>query len=205
MNNISTTLPDLDDREIDMILAALRNWQASKMIQSRAILEIAEEHGERLSDAEIETLCRKINLGTGRASAELDLRNLGSLITISRPGEVREECLGFLVCADGKGVFDSQHGRVAVTLEQAEIHNKLLSDALVAGLDTHCMVGEGNRFYYNRDAKTLTTFTGEVVSAMCVSSSVKKGSFEFWRKGKLFRFAMLKDKESSAVEVLRVQ
>ena len=59
---------------------------------------------------------------------------------------------------------DSPDGRVeAITPEQAETHNKLLSEVLITGLDTNCEVGQGGTFYYS-PAKGVTTWVGTLVS-----------------------------------------
>lgn len=46
----------LQDRELDTILAALRHWQRTDMDS-----EIAREHGKPLDVTEIDTLCQHLN------------------------------------------------------------------------------------------------------------------------------------------------
>lgn len=60
--------PGMTERELDMVLAALRQWQATSGAVDPAILEIAENgrtgRDASLSDLEIEALCERLNAGT---------------------------------------------------------------------------------------------------------------------------------------------
>lgn len=118
------------------------------------------------------------------------LENLGSLITYKHEG--RDVCLGYLVDFTGKGVFDPTFGRVEVTKERADIHNKLLDEALIAGLDTGCEVGQWGTFYFGTvDGKpAVTTFMG-----VCVTTDVRKAGsvITFKRHGKTYRGREQKD------------
>ena len=71
-------------------------------------------------------------------SEEIDctliLENKGSLITYKDNGQ--DVCLGALWYAEGHGCNDPSHGRVDVTKEEAEIHNRCLAQALIDG--AHC-------------------------------------------------------------------
>lgn len=90
--------------------------------------------------------------------ASVRLENLGSLITIAETNQ----CLGYLMPFLDHGVFDATYGRVDVTPEQAEVHNKLLSDAQIKGLLETCKVGQCGSFYLKPDG-TVTTFIGTVI------------------------------------------
>lgn len=81
---------------------------------------------------------------------DLVLDYLGSLITVR--GE--ERCLGYLIHRDDKGwTYDADYGRVDVSKEHAEIHNKELTKALLQGLDENCKVGEYGTFYLHEPQK----------------------------------------------------
>ena len=68
-----------------------------------------------------------------------ELQNLGSLITY-KDGD-KDRCLGYLLHAKGHGVYEPEFGRVDISPEQAKLHNELLDQALVDGLD-NCEVGQ---------------------------------------------------------------
>jgi hypothetical protein len=88
---------------------------------------------------------------------------------------------GLPVLYPEQGVYDAAHGKVDVTPEQAEIHNKLLDQALINGLDTHCEVGQGGMFYLNNDAQIIT-WLGTLIEPGPVRTRST-----FTRKGKVFR------------------
>ncbi len=103
----------------------------------------------------------------------------GSLMTVRDSNE----CVGYLIMHEGKAY--SPDGLVEnVTQEQADIHNKLLSEALVKGLDENCQVGQGYHFYYNSNTRKVATWTGEVVSDDVQTTAM---TITFKRKGKTFR------------------
>lgn len=56
-----TELPNLDPRQLDTILAALRYWQREGQGSSGHERDIAEEHGDALNANEIDELCERIN------------------------------------------------------------------------------------------------------------------------------------------------
>ena len=60
--------PGMTERELDMALAALRNWQATSGAVDPTILEIAENgrtgRDASRSDLEIEALCERLHAGT---------------------------------------------------------------------------------------------------------------------------------------------
>jgi hypothetical protein len=106
------------------------------------------------------------------------LENIGSLITYKHRG--KDTCLGYLFYAPEHGVYDAAHGKFDVTPDHAEIHNKLLDQALINGLDNHCEVGQGNTFYHK--CGQIITWLGTEVGP---APFAKYGTF--LRKGKRFR------------------
>ena len=112
------------------------------------------------------------------------LEHIGSLITYR--DDDGDRCLGYLMCFEGHGVYDPTFGRVEITPEQAETHNELLDEAMLAGLDENCQVGMGGSFYVGeQDGRVaVKTFIGTVVSTDCVRHG---RSLTFKRNGKVFR------------------
>jgi hypothetical protein len=112
------------------------------------------------------------------------LEHLGSLITF-KDGE-HDRCLGYLMHFKDHGVYDASLGKVEVTPEEADTHNRLLDEALLKGLDENCLVGQYGTFYVGKhESRTaIKTFIGTLVSAD-VSSNGR--SLTFRRKGKTFR------------------
>lgn len=80
-----------------------------------------------------------------RAPTRAQLNHLGSLITFVDHGT--ERCLGYLLVVAGHGVFEPNFGRIDVTPEEAELHNRALSAAEIQGLDETCEIGQGAVFY----------------------------------------------------------
>jgi hypothetical protein len=119
--------------------------------------------------------------------APTKLDNLGSLITF-KDGDV-DRCLGYLMHFDGRGTYDPTFGRVEVTKEQADIHNKALEAAELSGLDQNCAVGQGGTFYYNADGHTVRTFLGTVVSEHLETKGNMRANktITFHRAGKVYR------------------
>lgn len=115
------------------------------------------------------------------------LDNLGSLVT-HKDGD-QDRCLGYLMQFPGHGVYDASLGRVNVTPEEADTHNRLLDDALLQGLDDNCQIGQHGTFYVGKhEGRTaIKTFLGTLVSA---DVSVNGQSLTFHRKGKVFRGRM---------------
>ena len=114
---------------------------------------------------------------------QTNLENLGSLITIADSNN----CLGYLMNFPGHGIFDASLGKVDITPEQADIHNKLFDQALIKGLDT-CQVGKGNMFYWGGNC--VKTFMGTVVSYAITRMGQ---SVTFMVKEKTFRGRLQKD------------
>jgi len=115
-----------------------------------------------------------------------NLENLGSLITYNDEGTPR--CLGYLMDFTGHGVFDANYGKVEVSPEHASIHNKLLDEAMLKGLDESCAVGQGGTFYYVNGQ--VTTFMGTVVSE---NTRINGKSLTFQRGSKTYRGRLQKD------------
>lgn len=115
----------------------------------------------------------------------MTFENLGSLITIKDTNN----CLGYLMNFKDHGVFDASLGKVEVTPEQAETHNKLLDDAMLKGLDENCQVGQYGTFYVGQlqGRTAVKTFLGSLVSD---DVAVSGQSLSFRRKGKTFKGRM---------------
>lgn len=111
----------------------------------------------------------------------VELLNKGSLITY-KDGE-NEVCLGYLFDFTGEGIFDATLGKVEVTPEEMEIHNRLFDEALLTGLDENCEVGQEGTFYFTGNGK-VTTWMGTVVSEDVVK---RNRSITFKRAGKTYR------------------
>jgi hypothetical protein len=106
--------------------------------------------------------------------------NRGSLMTIAGTNT----CLGYLMNFTGHGIYEPSLGKVDVTPEEADVHNKLLSQAEIDGLDKNCQVGQYGRFYFSPSKKTVQTFIGTVVSDNVI---IHGQSISFTRNGKTFR------------------
>lgn len=110
--------------------------------------------------------------------------NRGSLLTYQQAG--REHCFGYLFEFPGRGIYDPTFGRLEVTPEEARIHNQLLSQAEIKGLDENCARGLGGRFYTKQQDghPVVVTWLGEEVSReVCLRGSV----LTFRRRGMTFR------------------
>lgn len=124
------------------------------------------------------------------------LENLGSLITYDdKYGNTF--LLGDLLVMEGKGVFDPILGKVDVTPEQAATHNRLMSEALIEGLD-ECPIGKGANFYFSKE-KGVHTWIGTVVA----STYTRHGScIFFYREDK--RFTAHLEEDSACIFVERI-
>ncbi len=113
------------------------------------------------------------------AQTELDFTD--GFITIKGT----DRCLGYLMHFPGHGTFDADLGRVDVTKEQADLHNKLFDEANIKGLD-NCEKGQGGWFYaYPVSGRTwvVKTFMGTVVSDICNMSG---RTLRMSRKGRAY-------------------
>lgn len=93
--------------------------------------------------------------------ARADLLHLGSLITY-KDNEI-EHCLGYLMNFEGHGIYEPTFGRLDLTPEEADAHNKALDKGMLEGLDKHCDVGMHGTFYYGNGE--VRTFLGTLVSS----------------------------------------
>jgi hypothetical protein len=78
-----------------------------------------------------------------------EILNHGSLMTYDDHGVKR--CLGYMFEFHGRGVFEPNFGKLDVTPEEARVHNQLLSQAEIEGLDKNCTVGLGGMFYTSKE------------------------------------------------------
>jgi len=102
--------------------------------------------------------------------------------------EDTNSCVGYLFNFKGHGVF-SPDGKVDITPEQADVHNKLLSEAEIKGLDENCQVGQSGTLYYIQ-GQGVQTFVGTLVSNQ---TTINGNSITFTRNGKRFRGRLQKD------------
>jgi len=118
-----------------------------------------------------------------------DLQFLGeSIITIKGTNR----CLGDLIHFEGKGTFCPNNGRVPVTKEEAEVHNKVFDQAKIEGLDKNCEVGQGAMFYW--DKENVKTFLGTRVNeGHVVMSGTTRKTVYFGRKGMKFKGVLRKN------------
>jgi hypothetical protein len=113
-----------------------------------------------------------------------EILHRGSLMTYQDKGS--ERCFGYLFDFPGHGVFEPTFGKLDVSPEEAKIHNQLLSQAEIEGLDQNCTVGLGGMFYTRKaEGRTIVaTWLGQEVSRQVqVSGTV----LTFMRNGKKFR------------------
>ena len=149
----------------------IRPFKSRSLPMLRKAIQRAEKNDPNLSLAEAEP------------PAPPKLQNLGSLITYQADGNVKPVCLGFLMYFEGRGTYDAYFGKVDVTKEQSEIHNRLLSEGQLLGLDNNCEVGMAGSFYLDRAKKEVRTFTGDFVALAEISGL----TVTFRRKDKVFR------------------
>src|SRR5262245_32735471 len=98
-----------------------------------------------------------------------------------------DEPLGDLLDVAGRGCYDPVHGRVDVSREEAETHNRIPGRMLIGDLDGRCAVGQGGDCYVRRRADgswQVTTWAGDVVAE---EVAVEGRVFAFTRKGRRFR------------------
>lgn len=127
----------------------------------------------------------------------VQIQNDGGFLTWDDNGA--QTCLGYLMHFQGHGVYEPTLGHVEITPEAADVHNKLLDEAMLKGLDENCQVGQGTSFYLQaKDDKgrpacgqaVVKTFMGTVVSS---DVRIVGKSVTFSRKGKVFRGRTQKD------------
>jgi hypothetical protein len=101
-----------------------------------------------------------------------------------------ERCFGYLFSVDGRGIF-SPDGRIEVTEEEAKVHNRLLSNAEVEGLDK-CGIGQGCMFYFSGSKRSISTWVGDVVSGLL---TIRGKVVTFWRCRRMFRGIIRKNED----------
>jgi hypothetical protein len=113
-----------------------------------------------------------------------EILNHGSLMTCADQGV--ERCLGYMFNFIGHAIFEPIFGKLDVTPEAATVHNQLLSQAEIEGLDKNCGVGLGGMFYTRKenDRTIIATWLGEVVSR---EVQVRGRVISCTRKGMTFR------------------
>lgn len=116
----------------------------------------------------------------------MKLRNdNGLFIVVEEDGS--ESCLGYLFNFQGHGIF-APTGKLDITPQQAETHNKMLSEGELLGLDK-CEVGQWGTLYHNSTKGVVVNFIGTVVAP----AQVKGQSITFQRNGKTFRGRLQKN------------
>jgi len=113
----------------------------------------------------------------------MKLKNDNGLFVDEETGSL----VGYLYNFQGKGIF-SPDGKVEVTPEQAETHNRLLSEAELNGLDENCQIGQRGAFYFVKGK--VYTWKGTLVSE---EVTIKGKQITFTRKGKVFTGRLQKD------------
>lgn len=121
-----------------------------------------------------------------------EIQHRGSLLTYEDNGS--ERCIGYLLNFTGRGVFEPTFGKLDVSAEEAETHNRLLSQAEIHGLEQNCQVGQGGMFYTRTEngSMVVTTWVGQEVSR---AVRIRGNVLTFTRKGKAFRGRLRKDQD----------
>jgi len=93
-------------------------------------------------------------------------------------------CLGYLFEAPGQGIYDANLGKVDVTSEQAQAHNRAYDQCLVKGLE-NCKIGQGNNFYVedgiDSDAQVVSTWLGTRIGEATRKAGTKGTYLLYWR------------------------
>jgi len=117
-----------------------------------------------------------------------DIHDDGGLLCYSWEGETGP--LGYLAHFPGRGVYDAGFGKVPVSPDVADLHNKVLDEALVLGLDNNCEVGQGGYFYVDGD-NAVTTWLGTAVGR----AVERNGRYRFTRLGRRFVGKVRRDQD----------
>lgn len=118
-----------------------------------------------------------------KSDPKVEILHKGSLLTFLRKGADKETCVGYLMNFEERGIHDAHLGQIDVTLEQAEIHNNLLSEAEIKGLVENCAINVGGAFYLDEVKREVRTFVGTVVAPAEIHGSV----VTFRKAGMVFR------------------
>jgi len=122
----------------------------------------------------------------------MKLNHLGSLITAGDPGpDGKETCLGYLMNFNGRGIY-SPNGKVDITPEDCEAHNKALSQAEIDALDNNCEVGMHGTLYWSPPGGVHTWIGTRVAD---YELNPKRTHITFCRNGKVFTGRMQKDSD----------
>lgn len=100
------------------------------------------------------------------------------------------QCIGYLFNFQGHGVYDPNGKVDSITEEQAQAHNKLLSQGEILGLENNCQIGQRGTFYFIKGA--VQTWVGEIVDPR---PTVNGQSITFKRAGKVFRGRLQKEND----------
>lgn len=128
-----------------------------------------------------------------RTRTRPQIENHKGLLTYREDGVTYH--LNYLLSSPQHGVFEPEFGKVDVTAEEAEMHNRLLSEAERAGLD-ECALGQGRPFYVGRaDDGTLVvrTWHGDLISDRVVANGMK---LTFVRNNRVFEGFVARDDAS---------
>jgi len=96
----------------------------------------------------------------------------------------------------GHGVYDPKFGRVDVTPEEANAHNKALDLAMIEGMDVNCQVGQGAYAYYV--SGRVSTFNGTLIAdaPQVRITGETAHTITFNRKGKVYRGRLSEEGEA---------
>ena len=129
-----------------------------------------------------------------------EILNRGSLMTYQDNGS--ERCFGYMFDFPGHGVFEPTFGKLEVSAEEANVHNRLLSQAEINGLDRHCALGLGGMFYTKKGTghRIVVTWLGEEVSR---EVQIRGSVLTFSRKGMTFRGRLRQDDDCFCFKRIR--
>lgn len=114
------------------------------------------------------------------------IEHRGSMLTYKNK-EGDDQCLGYLLVSPEHGIFDATVGKVDVTAEEADTHNRLLDEALIRGLDETCEVGQHGMFYRSKDEQGRIEVRTWLGTHVAYASRRGVSQFQFTRKGRTFQ------------------
>jgi len=106
----------------------------------------------------------------------------GGLLTFTEGDDTF--CLGYLFDYKDQGIYEANIGKVDVTPEQAQAHNKVYDQCLIKGLES-CQVGQGNQFYV-KDG-TVSTWLGTGIGKGTLKAGTK-ATYLLHLDGKVFKY-----------------